>query len=131
MKKGKKGLILLMAFTTWTVLITGCGKWLGNKPDTMPEDTTVGADTENTENLDAVWQMSDGEAIRKLSSLKGIGVWTEEISPISASIPASMFSPTPLISSMPSAPSAVISDGIPKKGGHCSFYLQTSNKSRF
>ena len=52
MKKGKKGLILLMAFTTWTVLITGCGKWLGNKPDTMPEDTTVGADTENTENLE-------------------------------------------------------------------------------
>ena len=41
-----------MAFTTWTVLITGCGKWLGNKPDTMPEDTTVGADTENTENLE-------------------------------------------------------------------------------
>lgn len=52
MKKGKKGWILLMAFTTWTVLITGCGKWLGNKPDTMPEDTTVGADTENTENLE-------------------------------------------------------------------------------
>ena len=41
-----------MAFTTWTVLITGCGKWPGNKPDTMPEDTTVGVDTENTENLE-------------------------------------------------------------------------------
>lgn len=52
MKKGKKGWILLMAFTMWTALITGCGKWLGNKPDTMPEDTTVGADTENTENLE-------------------------------------------------------------------------------
>ena len=27
-------------------------------------------------NLDAVWEMSDEEAIRELSSLKGIGVWT-------------------------------------------------------
>ena len=30
-------------------------------------------------NLDAVWQMSDEEAIRELSSLKGIGVWTAEM----------------------------------------------------
>ena len=52
MKKGKKGWILLMAFTMWTALITGCGKWTGNKPDKMPEDITVGADTENTENLE-------------------------------------------------------------------------------
>ena len=52
MKKGKKGWILLMAFTMWTALITGCGKWTGNKPDKMPEDTMVGADTENTENLE-------------------------------------------------------------------------------
>lgn len=29
--------------------------------------------------LDAVWQMSDEEAIRELSSLKGIGVWTAEM----------------------------------------------------
>ena len=50
MKKGKKGWILLMAFAMWTALITGCGKWTGNKPDTMPEDTMVGADTESTEN---------------------------------------------------------------------------------
>ena len=50
MKKGKKGWILLMAFTMWTALITGCGKWTGNKPDKMPEDTMVGADTESTEN---------------------------------------------------------------------------------
>ena len=50
MKKGKKGRILLMALTTWTALITGCGKWTGNKPDKMPEDTMVGADTESTEN---------------------------------------------------------------------------------
>lgn len=50
MKKGKKGRILLMAFTMWTALITGCGKWTGNKPDKMPEDTMVGADTESTEN---------------------------------------------------------------------------------
>ena len=50
MKKGKKGWILLMALTTWTALITGCGKWTGNKPDKMPEDTMVGADTESTEN---------------------------------------------------------------------------------
>ena len=52
MKKGKKGWILLMAFIMWTALITGCGKWTGNKPDKMPEDITVGADTENTENLE-------------------------------------------------------------------------------
>ena len=52
MKKGKKGWILLMAFTMWTALITGCGKWTGNKPDKMPEDITVGADTENTKNLE-------------------------------------------------------------------------------
>lgn len=50
MKKGKKGWILLMAFTMWTALITGCGKWTGNKPDKMPEDAMVGADTESTEN---------------------------------------------------------------------------------
>lgn len=50
MKKGKKGWILLMAFTMWTALTTGCGKWTGNKPDKMPEDTMVGADTESTEN---------------------------------------------------------------------------------
>lgn len=50
MKKGKKGWILLMAFTMWTALITGCGKWTGNKPDKMQEDRTIGADTENTEN---------------------------------------------------------------------------------
>lgn len=50
MKKGKKGRILLMAFTTWAALITGCGKWPGNKPGKMPEDITVGADTESTEN---------------------------------------------------------------------------------
>ena len=30
-------------------------------------------------NLDAVWQMSDEDAIRELSSLKGIGVWTAEM----------------------------------------------------
>lgn len=41
-----------MAFTMWTALITGCGKWTGNKPDKMPEDITVGADTESTENLE-------------------------------------------------------------------------------
>lgn len=41
---------MLMAFTMWTALITGCGKWTGNKPDKMPEDTMVGADTESTEN---------------------------------------------------------------------------------
>lgn len=52
MKKGKKGWILLMAFTMWTAFITGCGKWTGNKPDKMPEDATVGAGTENTENLE-------------------------------------------------------------------------------
>ena len=52
MKKGKKGWILLMAFTMWTALITGCGKWTGNKPDKMPEDAMVGADTESTENLE-------------------------------------------------------------------------------
>ena len=30
-------------------------------------------------NLEAVWQMSDEDAIRELSSLKGIGVWTAEM----------------------------------------------------
>lgn len=30
-------------------------------------------------NLDAVWQMTDEEAIRELSSLKGIGIWTAEM----------------------------------------------------
>ena len=50
MKKGKKGWILLMAFTTWAALIAGCGKWPGNQPDKMQEDRTIGADTENTEN---------------------------------------------------------------------------------
>ena len=50
MKKGKKGRILLMAFTTWAALIAGCGKWSGNQPDKMQEDRTIGADTENTEN---------------------------------------------------------------------------------
>ena len=50
MKKGKKGRILLMAFTTWAALIAGCGKWPGNQPDKMQEDRTIGADTENTEN---------------------------------------------------------------------------------
>lgn len=34
---------------------------------------------DGTCNLDAVWQMSDEEAIRELSSLKGIGVWTAEM----------------------------------------------------
>ncbi len=29
--------------------------------------------------LDAVWQMSDEDAIRELSSLKGVGVWTAEM----------------------------------------------------
>ena len=52
MKKGKKGWLLLMAFITWTALLTGCEKWFGNKPDKMPGDTTVGADTENTKNLE-------------------------------------------------------------------------------
>lgn len=32
-----------------------------------------------TFNIDAVWQMSDEEAVRELSSLKGIGVWTAEM----------------------------------------------------
>ena len=50
MKKGKKGWFLLMAFTTWAALIAGCGKWPGNKPDKVPEVTTAGSDTENTEN---------------------------------------------------------------------------------
>ena len=50
MKKGKKGWVLLMAFTPWAAVIAGCGKWTGNKPDKMPEDTMVGADTESTEN---------------------------------------------------------------------------------
>lgn len=50
MKKGKKGWLLLMAFITWTALLTGCEKWFGNKPDKMPGDTTVGgsADTGGT-----------------------------------------------------------------------------------
>ena len=52
MKKGKKGWLLLMAFITWTALLTGCEKWFGNKPDKMPGDTTVGADKENTKNLE-------------------------------------------------------------------------------
>ena len=33
----------------------------------------------DTFNLDAVWEMSDEEAIRELSSLKGIGIWTAEM----------------------------------------------------
>nr|WP_294525526.1 DNA-3-methyladenine glycosylase 2 family protein [uncultured Blautia sp.] len=33
----------------------------------------------NTFDLDAIWQMSDEDAIRELSSLKGIGVWTAEM----------------------------------------------------
>ena len=41
MKKGKKGWILLMAFTTWAALIAGCGKWPGNKPDKEPEETPL------------------------------------------------------------------------------------------
>ena len=41
MKKGKKGWILFMAFTTWAALIAGCGKWPGNKPDKEPEETTL------------------------------------------------------------------------------------------
>lgn len=52
MKKGKKGWLLLMAFITWTALLTGCEKWFGNKPDKMPGDTTVGADKENMKNLE-------------------------------------------------------------------------------
>ena len=50
MKKGKKGRILLIAFTTWAALLAGCGKWPGNKPDKVPEVTTAGSDTENMEN---------------------------------------------------------------------------------
>lgn len=50
MKKGKKGWVLLMAFTTWAALIAGCGKWPGNKQDKVPEVTTAGSDTENMEN---------------------------------------------------------------------------------
>ncbi|RGS77029.1 hypothetical protein [Coprococcus sp. AF21-14LB] len=50
MKKGKKGWLLLMAFTTWAVLIAGCGKWTGNKQDKVPEVTMAGSDTENMEN---------------------------------------------------------------------------------
>ena len=50
MKKGKKGWFLLMAFTTWTALIAGCGKWPGNKPDKVPEVTTAGAETDPAEN---------------------------------------------------------------------------------
>ena len=34
---------------------------------------------DGTFNLEAVWQMSDEDAIRELSSLKGIGVWTAEM----------------------------------------------------
>lgn len=34
---------------------------------------------DGTVDLDAVWQMSDEDAIRELSSLKGIGVWTAEM----------------------------------------------------
>lgn len=50
MKKGKKGWLLLMAFTTWAALIAGCGKWTGNKQDKVPEVTMAGSDTENMEN---------------------------------------------------------------------------------
>lgn len=34
---------------------------------------------DGTVDLDAVWQMSDEDAHRELSSLKGIGVWTAEM----------------------------------------------------
>lgn len=34
---------------------------------------------DGTFNLEAVWKMSDEDAIRELSSLKGIGVWTAEM----------------------------------------------------
>ena len=50
MKKGKKGWLLLMAFTTWAALIAGCGKWPGNKLDKISEVTMAGSDTENMEN---------------------------------------------------------------------------------
>ena len=50
MKKGKKGWLLLMAFTMWAALIAGCGKWPGNKQDKVPEVTMAGSDTENMEN---------------------------------------------------------------------------------
>ena len=50
MKKGKKGWVLLMAFTTGAALIAGCGEWPGNKQDKVPEVTTAGSDTENMEN---------------------------------------------------------------------------------
>ena len=50
MKKGKKGWVLLMAFTTWAALIAGCGKWPENKQDKVPEVTMAGSDTENMEN---------------------------------------------------------------------------------
>ena len=46
MKKGKKGWLLLMAFTTWAALIAGCGKWTVNKQDKVPEVTMAGSDTE-------------------------------------------------------------------------------------
>lgn len=49
-EKGKKGWLLLMAFTTWAALIAGCGKWTGNKQDKVPEVTMAGSDTENMEN---------------------------------------------------------------------------------
>ena len=51
MKKGKKGRILLIAFTTWAALLAGCGKWYGNKPDTIPEDTTAGVEKDYTKTL--------------------------------------------------------------------------------
>ena len=51
MKKGKKGRILLIAFTTWAALLAGCGKWYGNKPDTIPEDTTADVEKDYTKTL--------------------------------------------------------------------------------
>ena len=41
MKKGKRGWILLLAFTTWAALIAGCGKCPGNKPEKKPKETTT------------------------------------------------------------------------------------------
>lgn len=41
MKKGKTGWILLVVFTAWAALITGCGKWPGNKPEKEPKETTT------------------------------------------------------------------------------------------
>ena len=41
MKKGKTGWILLVVFTAWAALITGCGKWPGNRPEKEPEETTT------------------------------------------------------------------------------------------